>query len=462
MAQVIRRALHDREHPLPRNLVVMVDGNVLRLTRESSAQIVERTRRRAGSHNAKRPSVVRAVVDHLRDQYRRALGVAAPDDPDWDRELDDRLRRLPDVRAALERMWPVLSGGDLIHDLFSFPALVRSAADGILSRADQALLVRDRSTSLRDVPWSEADMPLIDEADALLGPPDAARPRRRRARRGGDDAGARVVSELGVGGFITASELARRYRGDVPSDEPVEEPRTFGHVVVDEAQDLSAMQWRMLARRCPSGSMTVVGDFGQASLPGALHDWDQVLAQLPQRATPRRGDPDRELPDPGRDHGRRAAGPRALPRPASSPPGRFATPATGPASCASPRSSSATRSPTKPDGPWPPAAPWRCSPRPRTTNPSPPGSPTSAPGPGAATRSTPRSRCLSAAQAKGLEFDHVVLVEPRRLVTDDPPGLRLLYVAMTRATRGLAIVHADPLPDALAAAALTGAPLAAS
>lgn len=461
MAQVIRRALGDREHPLPKSLVVMVDGNVLRLTRETSTQIVERTRRRAGSHNAKRPSVVRAVVDHLRDQYRRALGVTAPDDADWDRELADRLRRLPDVRAALERMWPVLSGGDLIHDLFSFPALVHSAADGILSRRDQQYLVRDRSASLREVPWGESDMPLIDEADALLGPPEAARPRRRRSQRRGDDAGARVVSELGVGGFVTASELARRYRGDVPSDELVEEPRTFGHVVVDEAQDLSAMQWRMLARRCPSGSMTVVGDFGQASLPGALHDWDDVLRLLPQRAEPRVVTLTVNYRTPAEimavaQQVLAAAAPRVEPTRAVRHTGdlprflrvahdaladtvadeaRRAVAATGTVAVLAPPAYHESVAARLAD----------LGGRAGT------GDALDAP-----------VAVLSAAQAKGLEFDHVVLVEPAELVTDDPPGLRLLYVAMTRATRGLAIVHADPFPDVLAAAALAGAPLAAS
>ena len=62
------------------------------------------------------------------------------------------------------------------------------------------------------------------------------------------------------------------------------DPRTFGHVLVDEAQDLTAMQWRMLARRCPSGSMTLVGDPGQASRPGALTSWSDVLAHVPQHA----------------------------------------------------------------------------------------------------------------------------------------------------------------------------------
>ena len=114
----------------------------------------------------------------------------APDDADWDRELDGRLRRLPEVRAALERMWPVLTGGELVHDLFSFPGLVRSASTGILSDDEQALLVRARSPRVRDVAWTEADLALIDEADARLGPPGGrAAPTsagsRPRGRRGG-------------------------------------------------------------------------------------------------------------------------------------------------------------------------------------------------------------------------------------------------------------------------------------
>ena len=134
MAQVINRAIRDREHPLPRDTVAVLDGTVLRLRRGESQRIVDRTRSRRGTHNERRPFVVRAVVEHLRAQYRRSMGATAPDDPDWDRELDARIRRLPEVQAALERMWPVLTGGELVHDLFSFTALVRSASDGLLTR----------------------------------------------------------------------------------------------------------------------------------------------------------------------------------------------------------------------------------------------------------------------------------------------------------------------------------------
>ena len=253
MAQVIARALRDRERPLRKDLSVMLDGHVLRLRRADSARIVERVRRRRGTHNERRPAVTRLVLDHLREQYRRSLvaayerdvrridpeaelslsrpeegelldvpvaaalarGERAPDD--WEAELSNRLRRMPEVRAALERMWPVLSGAELVHDLFSFSALIRSAANGVLTRDEHQLLARPRSSSVRDVAWTQADVALVDEADALLGPPEAGRPRRRRRRRAASDRAledaARVVEELGLGSYTTAAEVVERYGG---------------------------------------------------------------------------------------------------------------------------------------------------------------------------------------------------------------------------------------------------------
>ncbi len=462
MVQVIRRALRDREHPLARDLVVMMDGVVLRLTRDASTRIVERSRHRRGAHNAKRPAVVRAVVEHLRTQYRRALAAAAPDDPDWDRELDARIRRLPEVRAALDRMWPVLSGGELVHDLCSFPALIRSAADGVLSRGDQTRLFRPRAASLREVPWTEADLALVDEADALLGSPAAARPRRRRRKGSDDDAANRVVAEMGVGGFLTAGEVARRYRGDPgPTAEESDEPRTFGHVLVDEAQDVSAMQWRMLARRCPSGSMTVVGDFGQASRPAALRSWDEVLRVLPDRRgtqvvtlTVNYRTPAEIMAVAHRVLSAAAPGVEATQavRHTGEQPHFVRTSHDGLVDGVAAQAGRAVHAGGTVAVLAPPflhdaivGASSDLGARADT----------------AEALEAPVA-VLDATEAKGLEFDHVILVEPARLVDPDPAGLRLLYVAMTRATRTLAVVHAGALPEALAAASLPGAPMAAS
>lgn len=459
LASVVERALRDREHPLARDLVVAVDGIVLRLRRETSGRIVDRARQQRGLHNEKRPRVVRAVVDHLREQYRRELGAAAPVDADWDRELGARLRRLPEVRAALERMWPVLSGAELIHDLCSFPGLVRSAADGILSRDEQEHLHRVRAASVRDVQWSEADLALVDEADALLGPPEAARPRRNRARRStSDDAANRVVAELGVGGFVTAGEVARRYAGDAPSDGAGggDEPRTFGHVLVDEAQDLSPMQWRMLARRCPSGSMTIVGDFGQASKPGSARDWSDVLALLPDRSAPRvvaltvNYRTPAEIMDIAHEV-LAAAAPdievtRAVRRTGELP--RFERVEVD---ALVGRAAAAARDAVASEGTVAVVAPADLH-----------AALVEELADVGAVADTADAldaavAVLDARDAKGLEFDHVVVVEPARLVTADARGLRLLYVVLTRATRRLLVLHAQPLPESLGAAA-NGAP----
>lgn len=463
MATVVANALRDREHPLAKDLVVTLDGTRLRLRRGSSQRIVERVQRQRGTHNEKRPRVVRSIIDHLADQFVSTLGPAAPDDPEWQQELRDRLRRLPEVRAALERMWPVLNGGELIHDLFSFPALIHSAADGVLSRDEQDGLHRPRSEDLRTVPWTEADIALIDEADALLGPPSTAKPRRKARRRNIDDAAHRVVSELGVGGFITAAEVARRYGGDDgPGPAPDDEPRTFGHVLVDEAQDLTPMHWRMLARRCPTGSMTVVGDFGQSSRAGAATGWNDVLGILPDRARSRvvtltvnyrtpaevmevahrvlaAGAPDVPPTRAVRQTGERPQYTQVSPDDlvdAAANAARSATGAGTVAIVAAPELHDGLVAALADEG---------------------------------AVADTVEAldapiAVLTPTEVKGLEFDHVVVVEPSDLVTADAAGLRMLYVALTRATQRLVIVHAAPLPEPLAAglSSLGGAPVAAS
>ena len=490
MAQVIARALRDRERPLRKDLSVVLDGHVLRLGRADSARIVERVRRRRGTHNERRPAVTRLVLDHLREQYRRSLvaayerdvrridpdaelplslpeedelldvpvaaalarGERAPDD--WEAELSNRLRRMPEVRAALERMWPVLSGAELVHDLFSFSALIRSAANGVLTRDEHQLLARPRSSSVRDVAWTQADVALVDEADALLGPPEAGRPRRRRRRRAASDRAledaARVVEELGLGSYTTAAEVVERYGGGAaPSDDGVGEPRTYGHVLVDEAQDLTAMQWRMVGRRCPSGSMTLVGDFGQSSRPGALHDWDAVRAQLPGDEPARVVELSVNYRTPSEimdlaDRVVAASAPEVRParsvRSTGRPPQFVA--ADDPADLVTLVAETA-RSGNGESGTTAVIAPrdlHRDLVRVLADLGAVSGSADALDAPVAV---------VDASDAKGLEFDHVIVVEPARLVTRDTPGLRLLYTALTRATQTLTVAHATPLPEAL-------------
>jgi superfamily I DNA/RNA helicase len=355
-------------------------------------------------------------------------------------------------------MWPVLSGAELVHDLFSFPALIRSAANGVLARDEHQLLARPRSPSVRDVHWTEADVALVDEADALLGPPESGRPRRRRRRRTAPDSvledAARVVEELGLGAYTTAAEVVERYGGGAaPNEDRVGEARTFGHVLVDEAQDLTAMQWRMVGRRCPSGSMTLVGDFGQSSRPGALHDWEAVRAQLPGDEPARVVElsvnyrtpseimdlADRFVAASAPDV-RRARSVRSTGRPpefvaADDPADLVTLVADAARSGNGERGTTAVIAPRDLHGDLVAVLADL-------------GAVT-----GSADALDAPVAVVDASDAKGLEFDHVIVVEPARLVTADAPGLRLLYTALTRATQTLTVAHAAPLPEALEPAA---------
>ena len=489
MARVVARAVTDRERGLPRDLIVVIDGLRLRLSRNDTARAADAARRRRGTHNEKRPYLVRRVVDQLVARYKQAAIRAfreqgarrgAPDgnvtsmfDRDggfdvamagvlargeqppegWEQELRARLRSRTEVREALERMWPPLSGTDLVNDLFGFRALVHSAADGVLTDAEQELLHRRREPDIARVAWTDGDVALVDEADALLGPIETARPNRRRRRTDeAFDTASRVLDDLGLHGYADAATLAQRYgetAGDGGGTEGAGEPRTFGHVLVDEAQDLTAMQWRMLARRCPSGSMTLVGDPGQASKPGAVAAWDDVLAHLPTHNPPRTVTltinyrtpaevmdvasrllavaapsiaPSRSVRSTGED-------PRFVPVGA----GDLVSVATDHVRTAAARSGTiAVIAPeAMHDTLVATLADLGASANPSDALDAP-------------------IAVLDATSAKGLEFDHVVVVEPAKLVSPDRAGLRLLYVTITRTTKTLAVVHAEALPEGLA------------
>jgi DNA helicase IV len=486
MVKVVERAVKDRERPLRTEFTLVLDGLQLRVRRRETVRLVESVQRRRGLHNELRPHLTQRFIDLLVARYKAAavrsyqrrdtdsppdnvtslfdrdssldVGVAgalvrgeAPPEG-WERELRARLRARPEVKEALDRMWPVLSGADLMNDLFGFTALVRSAGDGVLTDAEQALLHRARNREIPNVRWTEDDVALIDEADARLGPVEAARPRLRRARGGDGDveSASRVIEELGLEGFTDAATLARR-NGSAAStngSDASNEPRTFGHVLVDEAQDLSAMQWRMLARRCPSGSMTLVGDPGQASRPGALASWPEVLAHLPQHNAARFVTLTINYRTPAEvmDVAARLL---AVAAPTVEP--SRSVRSTG----EQPRFVATTSSALVADT----IAQVRAALE-RTGTVAVIAPPTLHPaiigglaGVGASSEATDALDAavavLEPAEAKGLEFDHVVVVEPAQLVSADRTGLRLLYMSITRTTKTLTVVHAEALPEGL-------------
>jgi DNA helicase IV len=409
MAKVLARAVGDRQRPLRATVEVPYGSFRLRLTPGLTRDVVAAVKRRPGTHNGRRPQVEALLAQRLHHQYtqsveragRLAIRATAPGEAVSMADFAEDLKDSAELRDALERIWPLLLPEELVHDLFGARPLVELAGRGILADHERDALVRRRAGSLEEIPWTAADIPLLDEAAVLLGP---------RRRRKGDDG------------------------------EPV---RTYGHVVVDEAQDLSPMQLRMLARRSLNGSMTVVGDIGQATGPFSPADWGDVLAHLPGKRPSRRVEltvnyrtPSEIMEVAGRVLA--AAAPHLVPptsvRSAGFGPGVRAVGAgedVGEVALAV-------------------AAELRDEARGTVAVICPP----SLAGPLGAAQEDDVSldddiSIVPVGSVKGLEFDGVVVVEPAQIADESPQGLRALYVSLTRATKRLTIVHAEALPSVL-------------
>jgi DNA helicase IV len=417
MAQLLAKAVADRERPLKQTVEIPYGSTVLRLTRRDSEAAVAAARRRPGTHNSKRRFVEAFVTRRLRSQHlmalRRAGGTEGAPEASSGPELDEaefarEIRRFPALSVALDRMWPRLLPEELLHDLFGSRPLLSLAGRGLLARDELGLLYRKRSGSLEEIPWTRSDLPLLDEARLLLGPA----------------------------------------RGPAEDDWP----RRYGHIVVDEAQDLSPMELRMLARRCLSGSMTVVGDIAQATGPRAPDSWEEVTRHLPQVRPPRIVElsvnyrTPAEVMDVAAKVLAAAAPWLCLPRPVRSTgerprflevaPGRLQRSVAEAAAAELERAGDGTVAVVTPLSSE--AAIYRAL---REA-----GLPVSvADDSGIGSPLT----VVPVTLVKGLEFDSVVVAEPSTLVEEAGP--RALFVALSRPTKRLAVVHSRPLPTGLKA-----------
>jgi DNA helicase IV len=467
MAQFIRRAVHQRERPLRRTAEIPYGRAVLTLTPEASAEIVGAARRRSGTHNVRRRVVETLLWEHLAGQLERraeanaarsggdieiVLGAASSDEEDLGELADARpagarpaevgaeLRRRPLVAELLERMWPRLSPEALLHDLFGAKPLIELAGKGVLGATEFDLLYRLRSASPEEVGWTQADIALLDEASWLLGP----------------------------------------QRPGPPNEQP---HRTFGHIVVDEVQDLSPMELRMVGRRSLSGSMTLVGDIAQATGPWAPASWGELMAHVPRRrewrlvglsvsyrapaevmALARRvlaaALPGVSPPEPVRHTGQAprflSLGSRPVPDGAGDGAGSGVGDSVGDSvrgndaawlsligrTVAEEVSAVAAALGRDDDGSVGVLVPSALLADVRSAL---AGEGIVGGEVGAGALDTQVS-LLALGDAKGLEFDSVVVVEPAGIVAQSPSGMRALYVALTRCTRRLAIVHREPLP----------------
>ncbi len=281
-------------------------------------------------------------------------------------------------------------------------ALSHAPPTGSSTPPSSELLLRPSGAKrLDDEPWSLPELVLVDEAEAVLN---------------------------GVG-------------------------RTYGHAVVDEAQDLSAMELRAVARRCPSRSMTVLGDLAQATAPGRAVELGPTPWCTSARHPPRRS---RSSSSATGCPGRSSMSPTACCRrwrPACGRLGRCASTDRLRSWCRrTPERPAAAhrRRGARPGRRLVVGGPRRA--RAAGASPWPPRSREAGVDFGTGTRGGlgRAVTLLDPPEAKGLEFDAVVVVEPSAIHTDERGG-RLLYIALTRAVQALAIVHADPLPAALAA-----------
>lgn len=359
---------------------------------EDLADLLERARRSGGPVADRRGRFRRSVAEVVGRRIDGRRGVVI-----------DRSQIMADLNAdrsaagALDRMWPSSSATALVRRLLSRPASVV----GPLDVDELALLARPGARAVRDEPWTAADLPLLDEAAALLG-----------------------------GG-----------------------PKTYGHVVVDEAQDLSPMALRMVRRRSRDGrSFTVLGDLAQATAPGATADWERTIAELggPAGATVEALTVGYRVPAPIMDAANaylaanaphleptrsvRAEGePPHLVRVDGDVPGALESVFRG--LLADFQTVAVISAEDELDGLVDPL-------RDRGLPADPPGV-AARPGHVALVR---------AEDAKGLEFDAVVILEPAAFL-QRPGGVGLLYIAMTRAVQHLSVVHSMPLPAGFPVAA---------
>lgn len=402
MSDVIDKAITDRERPLRSDLVVPFRSGYIRLRADETARIVRQARRRFRRHNSARKYVEGEIWASMALTWGYGDATA--------RDVRGEVRSFPEMREALERIWPLLTPAELLHDLFGSTGLLRLAAEGVLEAGEYRSLYRARSETVHDVRWSAADVALLDDAREVLGP------------------------KSGKHGKI----------------DEFDEIRTYGHIVIDEVQDLTPMQLKMTTRRSLSGSMTVVGDIAQATGPLAPDDWSEVLEFLPDRKPARviglsvgyripaqimelankvmaAATPGLRIPDSVRvgDIGPRIIRAESLidsvvdeVRALSLDLASGSVAVVAPDDLCDQVSEALTQAGLEH-------------------------------GRAASTGLDQALTVVPVSVVKGLELDAVVVVEPSRIVAAQEHGMRALYVALTRSTQRLSIVHHDELPEPL-------------
>lgn len=416
MAQVMKNAIKARQRPVARDVVIRYRHYTLNISRRTSQSVVSGIKRARGTHNALRSNVEQALFRRLHGQYVAAAtrfgnpGGGTLSRNEFARDMVEEEA----VMEALDYMWPRLTPHKLIDDLFADRALLDQATNGVLSPSEARSLAREAGTG-----WSAADMALIDEA------------------------------AVGLGSMDIEDDDEDRHDPDDLSDSHVS---TYGHIVVDEVQDLSPMQLRMIGRRSRAGSMTLVGDMAQSTASAAAGSWEAILRHLPSNRNSRVEELSINYRTPAEIMDC-AASVLSFAAPHLKPPRSVRSTGRKPdfievdkealmqtladvSRASLEETAEGTVAIICPEAHYAAAV--------------------------AALRSagivfgeaseaglSERLTLISPEAVKGLEFDSVILVEPALIVSSVTNGLRALYVALTRATRHLAVLHSAALPAEL-------------
>ena len=393
MHEVLRRAVRNRIATPRDDALITTNFGSVRLLAQEIGALVDIAFSRELPSNDRRELFRERLVRLAWQRYEARPGADLSVQPSFVASL----RASRDFKRLLDRTWPSLRAPSLVRSLLGSRRVLAEAAAGVLEPDEQALLMRRNTARVADERWTRADIALLDEAEALT----------------------------------TGT------------------PVTYGHVVVDEAQDLTAMEFRLLARRTPERSMTVLGDLAQATAVGAQTSWDDAIGHLnTQKARLEELAVGYRVPAAILDFANRLlpiAAPHVRPsrsvRTAGDPPLVVALGAEALAHAVATEVDALA-------GRW------------TTVGVIAPVSLlddiADALRAAAIDFADARRQTLSdsvtllpPATAKGLEFDAVVVVEPARIVGEEPSGLRVLYVALTRAVQHLGILHAEPLPEPL-------------
>lgn len=280
MAQMVANAVAARERVPSKLPTITVNGVSVTMRAGDIEQAIADARRTRQPHNKARETFVTSMLEAMRTRVTEQLDYT-PDAAEMG-DILAQLRMNDRLRVTLNLAWLPMNGAWMIDQMFSKPVQIRRFAPW-LTDEQVRMLTREPGA-----PLTRSDIPLLDEALELLGPDphEAVRRAARDARRAEEEQYARdTLAQAGIGsGIVTSKMLADEMSADdvelVATRAAADREWTYGHVVVDEAQELTPMDWRMLMRRCPSRSFTIVGDVAQTSALGGTRDWTKSMNAL--------------------------------------------------------------------------------------------------------------------------------------------------------------------------------------